>query len=47
MQRTFIPQKLFSLSDAVILVLIGTGIYGMVAIGHAWGTSFHAATNID
>lgn len=46
-QRNFIAQKFFSLADLMILMVIATAIYGLVAIGNEWRSDFHPLTIIS
>src|SRR4051794_30458257 len=47
MQRKVFSQRYFSVPDMVILCLVATAIYGIVAIGHEWRSDFHPLTQID
>ncbi len=51
MQKKIYPplpmQKYFALSDLIIMCLIATVIYGVVAIANEWRTEFHPITQID
>lgn len=47
MQRAVLPQKALSLADGLILLLIATVIYGLVAMGNEWRADFHPETAID
>jgi len=46
MQRTFFSQRYFSVPDLFIFCLMATTIYGIVAIGHEWGSDFRPITQI-
>jgi NitT/TauT family transport system permease protein len=47
MQKVVLPQRFFSLADLLILMLIGTVIYGLVTTGQQWRASYHPVTEID
>src|SRR4051812_3715382 len=47
MQRTVVSQRFFSPPDLLILLLLGTVIYSLVAIGHEYRADFHPITQID
>lgn len=47
MQRKIFAQRYFSVPDLVILMLVATTIYGVVAIGHEWRAEFHPVTEIN
>jgi NitT/TauT family transport system permease protein len=47
MQKVVLPQRFFSLADLLILLLIGTLIYGLVSTGNQWRASYHPVTEID
>ena len=46
MQRAVFSQK-YSIPDVLVLMVIGTTIYGLVAIGSQWRSEFHPVTTID
>lgn len=46
MQRVLVPQK-FSPADLLILLLIGTVIYGLVSTGNEWRAEYSPVTQID
>jgi len=47
MQKVVLPQRFFSLADLLILMMIGTVIYGLVTTGQQWRASYHPVTEID
>lgn len=48
MQRTTIfPQKYFSIPDLLILMVVGTAIYGVVGMGRAWRAEYNPVTDIS
>lgn len=46
-QRKIFSQRFFSFPDLVILFLVATAIYGVVAIGIEWQADFNPVTQID
>lgn len=46
-QRKIFLQSFFSFPDLVILFLVATAIYGVVAIGMEWQSDFNPVTQID
>jgi len=46
-QRPVISTRFLSIADLAILLLIGTAIYGLVAIGNEWRADYHPVTEID
>ncbi len=46
MQKIIIRAR-YTPSDALVLLLIGTIIYGLVCFGREWEASFHPSTTID
>lgn len=47
MQKKIFSRGYFSVPDVVILFLVATLIYGVVAIGNEWRGDFHPVTEID
>ncbi|MCM2279384.1 MAG: ABC transporter permease subunit [Oligoflexia bacterium] len=47
MRGKFFPQRLFSLGDALVLLVIATAIFGVVSTSNQWRAEFHPATEID
>ncbi|MEK6578497.1 MAG: ABC transporter permease subunit [Bdellovibrionota bacterium] len=47
MQRAVISEKFATLPDLLILLLVGTAIYGLVAMGSEWSAAFNPVTAID
>jgi NitT/TauT family transport system permease protein len=47
MQKAVLPQRFFSLADLLILLLLGTVIYGLVSTGNQWRADYHPVTAID
>jgi NitT/TauT family transport system permease protein len=45
--QKFIVKPRYSPADALVLILLATVIYGLIAIGHEWESSFHPSTTID
>jgi NitT/TauT family transport system permease protein len=46
MQKSVIRQKYIA-ADVLVLLVLGTVIYALIAFGREWKTSFHPATVID
>jgi NitT/TauT family transport system permease protein len=47
MQKVILPQRFFSLADLLVLLLIGTVIYGLISTGNQWRADYHPVTEID
>lgn len=47
MQRTVFSQRFFSMADLLILMVMGTAIYGVVSMGREWQGEFHPVTTIS
>jgi len=47
MQRTIFAQKFSSMADLLILMVMGTAIYGVVSMGREWQGQFHPVTLIS
>jgi hypothetical protein len=48
MQRTTtFPQKYFSIPDLLILLFVGTAIYGVVGMGREWRAEYNPVTDIS
>jgi NitT/TauT family transport system permease protein len=47
MQRSVISKKLFSVPDLIVLLMLGTLIYGLAMTGNEWRTEFNPITAID
>jgi NitT/TauT family transport system permease protein len=48
MQRTTVfPQKYFSLPDLLILLFVGTAIYGLVGMAEQWHADYNPVTDIS
>jgi len=45
--QVFVPRRYFSAADILIFLLIGTTIYGVLAIGAQWRGEFHPVTEIN
>ena len=46
MQKVVLPQRFFTLADLLILLLIGTLIYGLVSTGNQWRATYQPVTEI-
>lgn len=46
LRTTVFTRKYFAIPDLLILLFIGTAIYGLVGIGQEWQSEFHPVTDI-